>query len=186
MEEGLQTCYSFPAKDSVKCNWSANGYRLPTEAEWEYAASSVHFQSFKEASKFLNEILLGRTETPNNIIQQLTPQMTDFVGSDIIDEVATHRNNRRRTSAVGQKLANQSGIYDMSGNVFEWCWDWYDKNYYRHSTLDNPLGAKQGVFKIARGGSWKSSEYFCRTYARYSAFPDFSIDKIGFRMVRGN
>jgi len=162
--EGLDLCYQIDSDDDhrkapqitqVQCFWDRNGYRLPTEAEWEYAAKGA------DSGQFMM-----------------------YAGSDSIEAVAKQRQGLKCTDPVGMKLPNNVGLFDMSGNVFEWCWDWYDSKYYEYGTHINPRGAETGTFKIARGGSWISSEYFCRVYARYSMFPDLSTDKIGLRLSR--
>ena len=117
------------------CNWDADGYRLPTEAEWEYAAR-------------------GATNTPNYL----------YSGSDEINEVAWHLGNNSPDGIkpVGTKAPNGIGTYDMSGNVLEWCWEWYGSNYYLLSPLNNPQGPTSGYYRVQRGGSWFLIDYYSR------------------------
>jgi formylglycine-generating enzyme required for sulfatase activity len=102
---------------------SSKNYRLPTEAEWEYAARSG-----------------GKKEK--------------YSGSNSVDDVAWHRGNSDTTHEVGTKAPNGLGIYDMSGNVSEWCKDWFNMNYYHNSPRDNPQGYPTGDLRVNRGGSY--------------------------------
>ena len=101
-------------------------YRLPTEAEWEYAARA------------------GTNYT--------------YAGSNDIDAVAWYgyEKSEKKTHPVGTKKANDWGIYDMSGNVWEWCEDWYGEDYYTSSPSSNPKGPNTGQYRVLRGGSWSS------------------------------
>lgn len=127
LREGLKPCYTTNEYDIV-CDWSADGYRLPTDAEWEFAAKG------------------GKA----GAIQPFL-----YAGSNDPDAVAwTMRNSSNMTHPVGLKQPNQLGLYDMSGNVFEWCWDWAGVNS-RQFEID-PKGPERGVFlnKVCRGGSY--------------------------------
>ncbi len=131
-------------------------YRLPTEAEWEYAAR-------------------GGNESRGY----------KYSGSNNIDEVAWYdKNSGNHTHQVGTKAPNELGIYDMTGNVWEWCSDWYNKNYYRHSPQNNPQGPASGKYRVLRGGSWLNLAGNCRVANRYWYVPDFTYLTIGFRVVR--
>ncbi|MCQ2592030.1 MAG: SUMF1/EgtB/PvdO family nonheme iron enzyme [Treponema sp.] len=140
--------------DSATCDFKASGYRLPTEAEWEYAA---------RGGKYKNEYT--------------------YSGSNSIDDVAWYYyNSGYKTHTVGGKTANNLGIYDMSGNVREWCWDWYGN--YSTSAQTNPTGAASGSSRVRRGGSWYDSSSGCSVSSRYGSSP-YSRDSIyGFRLVR--
>ena len=127
-------------------------WRLPTEAEWEFAAKGG-----------LNYL---------------------YVGSNNIDEVAWHsRNSGSKTQSIGQKKPNGFGLYDMTGNVWEWCSDWYSNDYYNKSPVSNPQGPDSGSYRVLRGGSWYNIETNCRIAFRYNNFPDNKRNYIGFRLV---
>jgi len=155
-KEGLTPCYS-GSGDDITCNWNANGYRLPTEAEWEYAARGG-----------INK--------------------DDYIhsGSNDIYKVAWYLINSRKTHYVGKKKANSLGIYDMSGNVYEWCWDWYDEAYYSKSPRNNPTGAASGSIRVCRGGSWISSLGDCTVSFRFYYDPFSRYCNLGFRVVRAS
>ena len=128
-------------------------YRLPTEAEWEYAARGGN-----------------RSEG------------TIYAGGNAIGEVGWYSGNSGSTThPVGQKKANALGLFDMTGNVWEWCSDWYGA--YPSSYQRNPQGASSGQLRVLRGGSWYSYELNCRVALRIWDFPDYSYNYNGFRLV---
>lgn len=152
-QEGLTPCYN---TSSWSCNFSANGYRLPTEAEWEYAAR-------------------GATNNPNYL----------YAGSDNIDNVAWYSSNSNSTThPVGTKAPNSLGIYDMSGNVCEWCNDWYGS--YSSGAQTDPVGSTSGSARVVRGGSWYGSATFCRVANRSYSFPSNGCSFLGFRVARSS
>ena len=156
--EGLQPCYNLK---TWECNFDANGYKLPTEAEWEYAC-----RAGTEGSYFFGN-------NPGKL------------GS----YAWFKENSSRRPRPVGKKLPNPWGLYDIYGNVFEWCNDFYAVDYYMESPQKNPRGPKSGDTKIARGGSWDTPADKCRSSYRHNENPGYSdvcfgYDIYGFRCVR--
>ena len=141
---------------SAYCQWlsdrTGKNYRLPTEAEWEYACR-------------------GGTETEY------------YWGTEMDDTYCWYFNNSGGTvHPVGQKKPNKFGLYDMMGNVWEWCSDWFGD--YPSEPLSNPQGASVGTFRVYRGGCWCYDEYCCRSAIRNSGAPMFRYDYLGFRIVK--
>jgi formylglycine-generating enzyme required for sulfatase activity len=131
-------------------------YRLPTEAEWEYAARGAS--------------------------TALTGSAALYAGSNSIDEVAWYSGNSdSKTYPVGQKRENALGVYDMSGNVWEWCSDWYGN--YSTGIHSNPKGAPSGTTRVRRGGSWNLVAQYCRVSDRISNYPGYKYSDLGFRLA---
>ncbi|MBF0287895.1 MAG: formylglycine-generating enzyme family protein [SAR324 cluster bacterium] len=130
-------------------------YRLPTEAEWEYAAraGSESVYSFGED------------------------------GNDLGDYAWYDDNSEGQPHPVGQKRPNAWGLYDIHGNVWEWIQDWYDPHYYRKSAAVDPTGPSTGRAKIMRGGGWNNGPFFSRLLKRVHDWPDSRHDFLGFRLV---
>ena len=160
--EGLKPCYNEKTAD-WDCDYAANGYRLPTEAEWEFACRAG-------------------TDGPYGFGQ--ADKLRQFAWSG--------ENAEEKTHVVGQKKPNAWGIFDLYGNVSEWCEDVYSPTYYREGTAVDPHGppnSGQDVKRVIRGGSWKSSANQCRATARQGEKTGdseacFSTDYCGFRCVR--
>jgi formylglycine-generating enzyme required for sulfatase activity len=142
---------------------TGKNYRLPTEAEWEYAARGGN------QSK-------GYTYSGSN-----TTDNVAWNDENSYDLGSEHKNYG--TNSVGQKSPNELGIYDMSGNVWEWCSDWYGSDYYKNSSSNNPKGANSGTYRVLRGGAWYNSPASCRIAFRFNCTPTFRFNRIGFRVV---
>lgn len=133
-----------------------NGYRLPTEAQWEYACRGGT----------TTEYYWGDDST------DLDPYAWFTENSDSI------------THPVGTKLPNPFRLYDMGGNVYEWCHDWFDDNYYSNSPVNDPTGPDNGSFRSFRGGSWFLGANDCRSSFRFRIHPENALFDVGFRVVR--
>jgi formylglycine-generating enzyme required for sulfatase activity len=159
--EGLTPAYTRNG-DNVTWNRGANGYRLPTEAEWEYACRAG-------------------TTAPFNTGNNVTTSQANYDGNYPYNGNAKGQ-NRRRTWNVGSGTANAWGLYDMHGNVLEWCWDWYGA--YASGAQTDPAGAASGSTRVIRGGSWGLDAHILRSASRRSWTPSFLDGDFGFRLVR--
>lgn len=136
--EGLRPAYRVTDDGGVAWDTSADGYRLPTEAEWEHACRAG-------------------TQGPRY---------------GALDDIAWYRgNSRERVHEVGGRRPNAWGLYDMLGNVWEWCWDVYDAEVY-------------GAYRVLRGGGWFDEHWSCRASVRRRSHPTFRVDDVGFRVAR--
>ncbi len=143
-------------KVRVTLNPDKNGYRLPTEAEWEYAAKGG-----KKSKHYA------------------------YSGSNVPSEIAwfiSNASNKRHKT--GLKKPNELGLYDMTGNILEWCYDWYGDEYYKSSEASNPIGPTNGVNRVCRGGNFMCRSEVLRNSKRFSINPDDENGLTGIRLVR--
>ena len=181
MAEGLAPCYSISGStdpkdwgdvptssnnstwNAVVCNWNANGYRLPTEAEWEYAARAG-----------------------DNTVDSLTYSGTSDVNK--LGDYAWYKDNSNDTKhEVGTKLQNAFGLYDMSGNVREWCWNWHTYSYDTEAEGgSDPTGTSAGSSRVLRGSDWHYDSFFCAVSDRGCDDPSNCGIGLGFRVVRAS
>jgi len=145
--EGRRPFYEINGETVRVLDWKAPGYRLPTEAEWEYACGGDP--------------------------------------ADLEEHDWFEGNSGKVTHSVGKKLANRFGLHDMHGNVCEWCWDAYDKDYYKQSPRDDPTGPDiaEAASRVIRGGSWSDGPRDCRSARRYWSTPDYRYGDLGFRLA---
>jgi formylglycine-generating enzyme len=154
---GFEKCYQIDGVNT-KCDFSANGFRLPTEAEWEYAARAG-----------------TQTNYYNGDSESGLPQIAWYYSS--VDSL-------EHPKTIGGKAPNAFGLYDITGNIAEFCWDWWSLEYNPSDTID-PKGASTGAGHILRGGAWITSASFCRTSFRNYYLGTFERDfYTGFRVVR--
>ncbi|CAK8717741.1 Formylglycine-generating enzyme family protein [Candidatus Electrothrix laxa] len=134
-------------------------FRLPTEAEWEFAArGGIYSQGYT------------------------------YAGSDRLKQVGWHdKNSDDKAHEIGQLLANELGLHDMSGNVYEWCQDWFSDSYYeechKRGGVENPQGPDRGTSRVLRGGSWIAHPVYCRSVLRNRLDPGRRSGRIGCRLV---
>jgi formylglycine-generating enzyme required for sulfatase activity len=154
--EGLKPFYEISGEAVKVPDWNGPGYRLPTEAEWEYACRAGTSTRFCFGD---DEASLGEYAWFNG-------------------------NASKETHEVGQKRANGFGLHDMHGNVWEWCGDWYSADYYKESPVNDPRGPSQATGRVVRGGSWYYGPDLVRSADRDWDPPDFRGYILGFRVAR--
>jgi formylglycine-generating enzyme required for sulfatase activity len=156
-QERLQPFYEINGDNVCVPDWDGTGYRLPTEAEWEYACRAGRTTRYSFGD---DEARLG--------------EFAWFAG-----------NSGKKTRPVGQKQPNGFGLYDMHGNVWEWCWDRYAADYYKRSPVDDPPGAAGVSDRVFRGGCWLLEPRDARSASRLWRWPGYRLFNLGFRLARG-
>jgi len=177
LNQGLQPCYSnqigsstIEDSDIVICDWTATGFRLPTEAEWEYACragttSMYYWSDTYDEAEMMRYIWFGNNSNKS-------------CNSD-------PSNTKNGPQPVGTKPPNAFGLYDMIGNVTEWCWDFYDSDYYSVSPKTDPRGSDSETYRVSRGGSWFCAlplPFRCAHHVKRG--PGNSDEVTGYRVVR--
>jgi formylglycine-generating enzyme required for sulfatase activity len=186
-KEGLTPCYyTSTTKQNIArkgrvdignqhVNWEANGYRLPTEAEWEFAARG------------------GLANKRFPLGNEITHEHANYHGSPLIEYDKSQRegtvpalmSSKPYTAAIGSFQPNGFGLHDMAGNVCEWCWDFYDPSYGTpEPQLKDPHGPDKGQNCVVRGGSWRHTAAEARCASRFSQPGDLPAAHVGFRVVR--
>ena len=153
-EASWDDCQKFFEKLNAKVGTQGGKFMLPTEAQWEYACRAGSATAYCSGDE---ESGLG-----------------EYAWYD--------GNSDGKTHPVGEKKPNVWGLYDMHGNVWEWCADWYDEKYYADSPTDDPTGHETGSSRVGRGGDWSSDSWFCRSGSRSGCAPGLRCDLLGLRV----
>ena len=156
---GLDRCYN---ESTWEFDFSKNGFRLPTEAEWEYSC---------------------RAGTETNFYAGNNISIDDSTSTDLDRAGWYYFNSNSKTHIVGGKEVNAFGLYDMHGNVWEWCNDWWAVTY-SGGSVSNPTGPVSGSCRVHRGGSWIDIAWYCRSANRIALDPTYNFRFLGFRVVR--
>jgi formylglycine-generating enzyme required for sulfatase activity len=174
------------------------GYKfsIPTEAQWEYAARGGRKSKgyTYSGSNDVGKVAWYETNSIKHKDKKYALDMDEPVGNtrrggkysgdnSILKEVVDEETSKEQTHEVGTKRENELGIADMSGNVWEWCLDWFDGNYYNYSPTTDPTGPGHGPIRAMRGGSWRSIAQACRVSCRSGSVPGSRASNCGLRVV---
>ena len=179
--------------DAVEfCKWlsqkEGKTYRLPTEAEWEYACragTTTRYWCGNDPEELTQVANVADQDTksrwPNAVVRTL--QDGEIKDTTIPYPYLSGRDGYVYTAPVGQFRPNPFGLYDMHGNLWEWCQDWYDEHYYSKSPVDDPQGPAGGTYRVMRGGGWDDTTIYYRSAARLDHSASFRCPRAGFRVV---
>ena len=201
--ERLEQCYHFEEERLVDSKGSeCLGYRLPTEAEWEYAAQAASVgqdsvQVLEERLSTLQQKYPRKKKIPRTVLAEVSTLEAKIAayheaekakkwlyagGSDLRLVGWYQENSNQQAQMTGLLKGNLAGIYDLSGNLWEWCQDWYGA--YSMQKIDDPVGLPSGIYRVLRGGSFASAEKDLRIQNRFRQYPTTKSNQIGFRLVR--
>ncbi len=173
-----EDCEEFFLRLNRLCD--GNEYALPTEAEWEYACragtSGDYAGNLDEMAWYANNSGTSPIDAYQAYYGDAKPDFNKYYEN-------TLKPNGCQTHPVGKKRPNAFGLHDMHGNVWEWCSDWYDENYYESRSTEDPKGPSSGDYRVLRGGSWCYDAYFCRSAFRDKGAPAYLGNSSGFRVV---
>jgi sulfatase modifying factor 1 len=180
-KEGLTPCYQVAGSivrtgtsNAVTCDWTANGYRLPTEAEWEVAA-----RGGLSRKRFPWGDTISHSQANYRANSILTYDLSGLAN----DYHPTYKTGAMPyTSPAGSFAANGYGLYDVAGNVRQWCWDWYGTS---HAGGTDPRGISTGLYRVLRGGNWSNNALSVRSAYRNDSPPTSANTSYGFRLARG-